>query len=309
MKRAIVTGATGDIGVALAENLAANGVEVLALARKNSARAANIPRSPLVRVEECDLSELKELSFGEKYDVFFHLGWQGSYGAARNDCRMQADNISYTLCAVEAAARAGCNKFVGAGSQAEYGRAEGVLSPSAPAFPESAYGIAKLAAGRLSAEYCSSLGMDFCWARILSVYGPYGNNMIAQTLKRLLNGERAPFTKGEQLWDFLHCDDAAEALRLIAERGRNGAVYVLGSGVCRPLCEYVYELAEVAGAPDKIDIGALPYADRQVMKLCADIASLTADTGWKPRVAFKDGVKKVKEEICMNSYFRGGGRS
>ena len=107
MKRAIVTGATGDIGVALAENLAANGVEVLALARKNSARAANIPRSPLVRVEECDLSELKELSFGEKYDVFFHLGWQGSYGASRNDCRMQADNISYTLCAVEAAADGG----------------------------------------------------------------------------------------------------------------------------------------------------------------------------------------------------------
>ena len=66
-----------------------------------------------------------------------------------------------------------CQVFIGAGSQAEYGRVEGVLTAQTPCFPENGYGMAKLCAGQMSRVECQTLGMAHIWTRILSVYGPH----------------------------------------------------------------------------------------------------------------------------------------
>lgn len=97
----------------------------------------------------------------------------------------QLQNIQYTLDAVELASRIGCKKFVGAGSQAEYGRVEGVLSASTPVFPENGYGIAKLCAGQMSRILCEQKQIEHIWTRILSIYGPYDgeNTMIMSSIE------------------------------------------------------------------------------------------------------------------------------
>ncbi len=59
--------------------------------------------------------------------------------------------------------------FIGAGSQAEYGRVEGKLNSQVPAFPENGYGMAKLCAGQMTRIQCESWESDI-WTRILSVY-------------------------------------------------------------------------------------------------------------------------------------------
>lgn len=56
--------------------------------------------------------------------MMFHFGWMGTTGAARNDMDLQCRNIAYTIDAVRLAQRFGCKTFIGAGSQAEYGRTE-----------------------------------------------------------------------------------------------------------------------------------------------------------------------------------------
>ena len=85
---------------------------------------------------------------GKDWDVFFHFAWLGTTGAARNDMYLQNQNVRYALDAVAAAKRFGCHAFIGAGSQAEYGQVEGLLTPETPAFPEMGYGIGKLCAGQ-----------------------------------------------------------------------------------------------------------------------------------------------------------------
>ena len=52
---------------------------------------------------------------------------------------LQLQNIQYTLDAVRLAKRLGCKVFVGAGSQAEYGRYEGKLDAKVPVFPEKGF--------------------------------------------------------------------------------------------------------------------------------------------------------------------------
>lgn len=299
MKRAILTGATGAVGTALIKELIKNEIEVLVLCREGSVRNCCIPSHPLVTKEYCDLSQLSSIQndTGKEWDVFFHFAWKGTTGASRNDLYLQNQNVQYALDAVGAAKRFGCNTFIGAGSQAEYGRVEGVLRPDTPAFPEMGYGIGKLCAGQMTREYAHQLGLKHIWVRILSIYGPNDGkqSMVMSTIAKLQAGETPQFTKGEQLWDYLYSGDAAGAFRLLGENGHDGKVYVLGSGSARPLAEYIIEMRDVVNPLAEIALGAMPYGQRQVMHLEADINELTTDTGWKPQTAFKTGIEIICE--------------
>ena len=73
--KAVISGATGAIGMALLGELTKQGCEVLVLCRKQSARTAQIPSSPLIRCVECSLEQMNSYvpSEDEKYDVFSTL--------------------------------------------------------------------------------------------------------------------------------------------------------------------------------------------------------------------------------------------
>ncbi len=292
MKKAIITGATGAIGTALVAELTNQGVAVLALCHRGG-RAEHLPPHPLLKIRYCDLTELAGVCADESdHDVFYHLAWAGTSGRARNDAALQCNNIRYALDAVAAARRFGCHTFIGVGSQAEYGRTQGALTPNTPTFPENGYGMAKLAAGgltRLAAEACA---MRHVWVRILSVYGPHDNesSLISYTVRGLLQSAPLRFTKGEQLWDLLYSRDAARALVRLACRGKHGAVYPLGSGKARPLREYLLAARDAIAPHVPLDFGALPYAPDQVMHLEADLSAITADTDWRPTTDFRTGI-------------------
>lgn len=79
----------------------------------------------------------------------------------------------------------------------------------------------------------------------------------------------------------------------MAERGKDGAVYPIGSGSVRPLKEYFEEARDAVDPSLPLGIGMLPYPVNQIMHLQADISSLTRDTGWVPAVSFEEGIRKT----------------
>lgn len=297
MKRAIITGATGTIGNALVRKLISENIEVVVIANPESKRIDLLPQSELISVRKCSLSELDSLSDIGECDAFFHLGWIGTIGPDRNDMYLQNLNVKYSLDAVKLASRCGCKVFVGAGSQAEYGKVEGKMSAYTPANPQMGYGIAKLCAGQMTRILCNQVGIKHIWTRILSIYGPNDGNMtmISSSIGKMLRGEIPEFSKGEQLWDFLYCDDAANALYLCALYGKEGAIYPIGSGQAKPLKEYIVEMrtvmSEVMEKEIEIKLGVIPYNENQTMYLCADITELSHDTGFIPKISFAEGIK------------------
>ena len=297
MKRVVMTGATGAIGIALLHKCIAEGTEVLVLCRRDSRRNDRIPNHKLITMMFCDLTELKNFRAvsGKSYDVFYHFAWEATVGDGRNDMHRQLKNVEYALDAVALAERLGCDTFVGAGSQAEYGRAEGRLTESTPVNPENGYGMAKLCAGQMVTKECEKRGMRSVWVRILSVYGPCDgdSSMISVAGRALLGGRTPQFTKGEQKWDYLYSQDAAEALWLLGETKDAQGVYVLGSGRACELKEYIHQLRDAVNPSLDVGIGELPYTEKQVMYLCADISRLTADTGFVPKTEFVDGIRKT----------------
>ena len=304
MKRAVVTGASGVVGSALIEELLDHNYEVTALLREGSSHNARIPDHPALIKTECSLEHLKDFPGDKRQrDVFFHLGWTGTKGLDRNNPYIHTKNIEYALDAVSLAARLNCELFIGAGSQGEYGRPGVMLTPETLPQPESAYGIAKLAAGHMTREYAHTLGLKHIWTRILSVYGKNDGEKTLMTsfLGSLLKGESPLCTKGEQIWDLLYQKDAARALRLIAGNGRDGAVYLIGSGGARPLKEMLEEIRDTVAPDVPINFGAVPYGPGQVMYLAADISATCRDTGWKPLYSLREGILDlIGSTTCQN---------
>lgn len=299
MKKIIITGPTGSIGLALIQKCIQNNIEVTAVCRPGSDRIKRIPQSANVHVVECPLNQLAELEkqLEKGYDVFYHFGWDGTFGNSRNNMHGQLTNIQYTLDAVELADRLQCRTFVGAGSQAEYGRVEGTLSAETPANPENGYGIAKLCAGQMSRILCGQKNIRHIWTRILSIYGPGDGEatMVMSTIGKLLKGEVPDFTKSEQMWDYLYSEDAAKALFLLGDKGQAGKTYCIGSGQAKPLREYIEIIRDLVHPGAALGIGNIPYSDKQVMYLCADIQELKNDTGFSADYTFEDGVRKTVE--------------
>lgn len=298
IKSAAITGATGMLGQHLIRKLLQEDITVTAYIHTGSKKRDSLPEDTRLTIVECNLDELKHVDPGTKTcDVFYHFAWGGTYGAARNDYSLQLANAEYTLDAVRLAKRLGCTVFIGAGSQAEYGRCEDMLTPQTSTKPENGYGIGKLTAGMMSRALCKELGMTHIWTRVLSVYGPYDNayTMVMSGIYKLLAGERPVYTKGEQQWDYLYAEDAAEAFLALARSGRDGGVYPLGSGMVKPLAEYIQMIRDAAAPEAEIGIGEVPYQPGQVMHLQADISDLTKDTGFIPRTPFKEGIQRTVE--------------
>lgn len=295
MHKIIVTGATGCVGSAIVRRALAQGKEVTCIVHEGSKRLANLPQDSRVKIVECNLSNYSSLQISGEYDAFIHMSWEKTFGASRDDAEVQMRNIQYTLDACHLAGRCGCKVFVGAGSQAEYGVQTVDLTPDLHVNPESGYGIAKYAAGKLSAMLCKSLGIRQNWVRILSVYGPNDgeNTLISYVIREMKAGRSPELTKCEQMWDYLYADDAADAILAIVENGMDGKVYPLGSGKGRKLSEYIEDIRNIVNPTISVNYGAKDYYPHQPMHLVADLQQLTADTGWKPQRNFVDGVREM----------------
>ncbi len=306
MNIAVVTGATSMIGIATIEACLKNGIKIYAVVHPGSPRISRLPEEQNLSVVECALEHYAALpmKIPEKCDVFYHFAWDGTGFRRNDDLDQQVKNIQYTLAAVRAAGKLGCKKFIGAGSQAEYGLLDiDKIGPSSPTNPIQPYGIAKYAAGKMAMEEAVREDIACVWVRIFSVYGKFDQpeTMIRSAMASMKEGKRFLFTEGWQRWDYLYSRDAGEAFYRIGKYDTGEAkIYCLGSGKARPLREYIMKMREVINPKAPIGFGEIPYRKDAVMNLCADISTLQNDTGWKPSVAFEKGIAEILEEDKAN---------
>lgn len=299
MKHAIVTGATSMIGIAVIEELLKTDIEkISAVVRRTSRNLYRIPKDRRISIVECEMDCYKELPkiIQDEGDVFYQISWNGN-GTHRNDNVIeQSKNIQFIIEALHSAKAIHCKKFIAVGSQAEYGRLNlDKISPDSPTDPDTPYGIAKYASGKMAILEAERLNMDCFWVRVFSVYGKYDreSSMISYAINNMLAGKKTSFTPAEQEWDYLYSEDAGKALVLIGRYSHGRKVYCLGSGQKRHLYEYIMDIRNAVNPNLEVGIGDLPYGKNEVMSICADIRLLSEDVGWKPEISFKTGIKHM----------------
>lgn len=295
--RCLVTGASGHLGSFLTERLTKEGAEVFALVRPESDlwRLADVvDRITIIRAELGDLSSSTDEIAAARAEVVFHLAWRGVTSAHRHD-PAQTDNVTAGLNLFEAVRAAGCRVWVGIGSQAEYGPTEEVLTEDTPVRPVTAYGASKLKLGQLVKQLSESSGIRYVWLRLLATYGPKDDerHLLPSLIRSLLGGERPRLTAGDQRWDYLYVEDAANAIYQTAINRDTHGVFNLASGQTHAIREIIERVRDLIDPSFRLQFGELPYPSDQQMRLTANIDRLVTATGWRPEVDIEEGLKRT----------------
>ena len=297
MKKIVVTGATSMIGTALIEVAVREKTEVYAIIRPKTNRIDRLISSPLVHIVYGELDELMQIKdIPSDCDVFYHFAWAGTSKQTRDDPDIQEQNIRYTLDAVELARKTGCRRFVGAGSQAEYGPVYEIIDENTKFAPITSYGISKYAANILSRKSCEKLGLEHVWGRIFSVYGPHDNEgtMIKYAIDCWEKGEVARFSAGTQYWNYLYESDAGEMFFRMGQKDVKADTYFVANYKSIQLKEYLRVLMTTYGNTAKADIAK----DNKVpiYGLNVDMTKTISAIGIIHQLSFKNGIIKILEE-------------
>lgn len=257
-----ITGASSFIGIELCRYLSDNGHQVIAMSRRENEQLNDIALNGNLQVFYADMQNLMERAIDLKADVFVHLAWAGALLGQRDNQELQEGNISFSLECVKLSKRMGCQLYVDAGSQAEYGIVPGVITEETPCNPLSAYGKAKLEMYHQSRELTQELGLKYIHLRILSVYGEndHPNTLIMSSLRKLKANEPIEMRSGGQKWNYVYVKDAARqvgelALHAMADDAFKCEVYNIASNDTRKLSEFVEVMKEITGSKSDLHFG------------------------------------------------------
>jgi nucleoside-diphosphate-sugar epimerase len=298
VKKVIVSGANGFVGGALVRELAANGIEVIALDMEG--HCDNLPDSPLVTFYPFDLADafgIQEKLQDTGADTFYHFAWAGSAGPARADTALQLKNAQWTVDCLRLAKQSGCTRFVNAGSIMETETVKAVFKAGNKPGLGYIYGSGKLVAHTMCKSVAADIGIDLVWAMITNAYGvgERSPRMVNTTIQKCIRGEAPQFTAGTQNYDFVYIDDVARAFRLIGENGKAFHEYLIGSSAAKPLKEFLLEMRE-AIAPDLDFIfGDIPFTGVNLPLEDFDCSATEKDTGFKAEVRFGEGCRRTRD--------------
>jgi UDP-glucose 4-epimerase len=305
--RCLVTGATGHIGSHLVRYLVERGVEVAALVRPTTSNLWRIEdifhRLHIIKGDLCNIDHSSAAIQEFAPEIVIHLGWHGVGSGYRNDPAQITQNLSGSLKLLELAHECGCKRWIGLGSQAEYGPYDRVLTEDLPTHPVTTYGVAKLCLGLLSGKLCEAYGIGFAWLRLTAAYGPMDDeeHMIPQVILKLLRGEKPSLTLGEQRWDYLYVCDVAEAIWRTAVTPEAQGIFNLGSGEAYSIRSIAERIRDLIAPNLPLGFGEVPYRPDQIMHLQADVSRLKRASGWAPQVRLDEGLRQTVEWVKGSS--------
>ncbi|WP_022684316.1 NAD-dependent epimerase/dehydratase family protein [Sphingobium bisphenolivorans] len=300
MSRILVTGAGGFVGAAVADLAARQGHQVTALVRNpSSPRVVALGGRCAIALADLADSAAGSAALAEaRPDIIIHSAWEGVGGAARAG-DVQLDNIRTTVALLDAGIAAGARRFIGIGSQAEYGRHDRRIDESAATEPFLLYGAAKLSACHLTRQRASEAGIGFAWLRLFSPYGPGDNPnwLIPSVAAQILAGQPPRTSAGTQKWDYLHIIDCAQGVLAAALTDSAQGVFNLSSGRAVTVRSIVERIRDLASPGLPLTFGDIPFGPNQIMHLEGDCSRLTAATGWSPSIAIEDGLATVVDAL------------
>lgn len=311
MKRALVTGITGQDGSYLAEFLLSKGYEVYGLIRRSSSfntqRIDHLYRDPheadvrlkLMYGDLDDASSLNQILRTTKPDEIYNLG-------AQSHVRVSFDIPEYTadvsgLGAVrllEAIRETGLDcKFYQASSSELYGKvAEIPQRETTPFHPRSPYACAKAYAFYITVNYRESYGMFACNGILFNHESPrrgetFVTRKISRAVAHIKHGLQDTLFLGnlEAKRDWGFAGDYVEGMWLMMQQPEPRD-YVLATGETYS----VRELLDVAFAHAGLDWQKYVEIDKRYLRpaevdiLLGDASKAREDLGWKPKVGFKE---------------------
>ena len=274
----------------------ARGHEVVALDDLSHGKRENVPQGARLVVRDVRATDVLQ---GEKPDAVLHLAAQMDVRKSVADPLFDASvNVLGTLNVLEAARRAGVNRFVFASSGgAIYGEQEAFpASESHPRRPASPYGVSKLCGEEYVTHYALAHGMSTLSLRYANVYGPGQDplgeaGVVAIFLHKMLAGQDPTINgDGEQTRDYVHVEDVAR-INCDALESRVGGALNVGTRRETSVNELARLLARSCGFSGVIRHG--PAKPGEQRRSSIDASAARAQLGWEPSMALEPGLAQT----------------
>lgn len=243
MNKAIISGASGLVGMSVAKHLSSLGVQLLCLGRKNFSTQdchkyfGN--KSKYISLSMRDISSLpeyiKKIGWSScEGAVFYNFAWSGKNSLADGSFGDQLQNAIWSAEAVKVAKKIGCSKFINSGSMEEtfIELFSKLTNKCEYKSTQTNYGLAKLATRDMCRMVAYIESIDYIHTR-MSV--PIDSDLskgtyISSTIKAILKGEEYEKPQSASLYDLVLLEDVVRAYQLIGEKGVNQADYYIGIG-------------------------------------------------------------------------------
>jgi len=322
MKRALVTGCTGQDGSYLTELLLARGYEVHGLKRRassfNTERVDHLYQDFhdlgahffLHYADLTDSSSLATLLYDIRPDEIYNLAAQSHVKVSFEIPEYTADVVATgALRLLEAIRRTALRcRFYQASSSEMFGSAPPPQSETTPFHPRSPYACAKVFAHHITVNFRESYGLHASCGILFNHESPrrgetFLTRKVTRAVARIRRGLQRKLFLGnlEARRDWGYAPDYVRAMWLMLQQDSPGD-YVIGTGEAHTVREFV----ELAFAQvdldwrDYVEIDARYYRPAEVDYLLADYSKARTVLGWEPSVAFRELVG-IMVEADLNS--------
>ena len=302
--RVLITGITGFAGSHLAEYILAHhsDVEVFGIVRWRSRMENVLHLEGKIELVEADLKDIVSLRgclAHVKPDRIFHLAAQ-SFVPTSWKCPAEtfAINAIGQVNLFEAALSLKLSPRIQvAGSSEEYGHVnpeEIPMKETNPLRPLSPYAVSKVAQDLLGYQYHKSYGLRIVRTRGFNHTGPrrgevFVTSSFAKQVAEIEKKKRGPIIyvgNLEAKRDFSDVRDIVRAYWLCLEKGEDGEVYNIGSGVSRSMREVLDTLLSLSKVNVRVEVDPKRLRPSDVPILLSDSSKFIRLTGWKPEIPF-----------------------
>jgi GDPmannose 4,6-dehydratase len=313
LKKALITGITGQDGSYLAEFLLNKGYEVHGIIRRastfNTDRVDHIYVDPhtvdaaffLHYGDLADSGQVDNLIYNIQPDEIYHLG-------AQSHVRVSFDIPEYTgevtglgtTRILEAVRRSGVKARLYQASSSElYGSSPPPQNENTPFKPRSPYAAAKLYSYWMTVNYREAYDIHASNGILFNHESPrrgetFVTRKITMALARILAGQQDKLflgnLKSRRDWGF--APEYVEAMWLILQQ-ENPGDYVIATGQTYSVEEFLQEAFSYAGLDyDKhVEIDSRYFRPTEVDILTGDASRAREVLGWEPKVSFKELVR------------------
>jgi len=310
MKRALITGITGQDGSYMAELLLYKGYEVHGIIRRassiNTHRIDHIyqdPNSPSARLflHYGDLAStewMMDVIYRLRPDEIYHLAAQSHVQVSFQIPEYTGDITGVaTTRILEAIRRSGvAARFYQASSSEMFGAAPAPQNELTPFIPRSPYAAAKLNAYWMTRIYREGYGLYCCNGILFNHESPrrgetFVTRKITQALARIAAGTQEHLFLGnlDSVRDWGYAPEYVEAMWLMLQQPEPGD-YVIGTGEAHSVREFVTEAFRYGGVDwsKHVKLAERYLRPLEVEYLLADARKAREHLGWQPRVTFKE---------------------
>ena len=293
LKNLLITGGAGALGRSLIGKLCSNdsdaALTVLDLDKE-------VMRKNIANAETMNLFDLQDFEAGlidfSNIDCIVHCAFARSQAGSA-----LAQSIDFTRRIFESAAAAGVKRVINISSQSVYGNYRPTASSEkSPVDPHDLYGVAKYSCEKIGEVIFAGKNTQFVSVRMASLVGlPYPERIINKMVKFALAGNKIKIVGGSQLFSFLHIEDAACALALLAGTPVENlqGLYNLGTAECYDINKLAAVIAETIEA--KTGRGITIETEEADVKysIPLDVAAFTRDLQWNARIALPQIVSEI----------------